>query len=258
MEQFGLSVNPNNQNSFPVDPVRGVGYDKLSVYGVDFSGAIPFISKATGLTLNAAWTTSAHGIANGFNNIGNNWKFQSTDDQLGIVLGALTLKGGYQYVGPFFSAPGYWGKVGAWTNPTNVQGPVGSAKFVFGPKLSVNADVQSYKASYGGIGGSPLQRGDKLTRYQVGLGYDLSSQYAVDLGYENVEYDLKNADGTLFGGNPGKPQESYTTIGIGHNLNANTSVKFLYQIIDYKDKGTGFNGGDSKGGTAVGQFSIKF
>ncbi len=28
-------------------------------------------------------------------------------------------KTGYKYVGPHFVAPGYWGKVGAWTNPTN-------------------------------------------------------------------------------------------------------------------------------------------
>lgn len=28
-------------------------------------------------------------------------------------------KTGYRYVGPHFVAPGYWGKVGAWTNPTN-------------------------------------------------------------------------------------------------------------------------------------------
>ena len=43
----------------------------------------------------------------------------------------------------------------------------------------------------------------------------------------------------------GKPTQSFINIGIGHNLNANTSVKLLYQIGQYRDKSTGFGFGSS-------------
>jgi len=174
--------------------------------------------------------------------------------------GAFSIKGGYQYVGPDFSAPGYWGKVGAWSNPTNVQGGVASAKYAFTPNFNINADFQSYKAAYGlNADGSalhsPLQQGDKLSRYQVGLNYGLSSSYAADLGYEEVDWDLKGQGNVA----AGKPKEKYITIGLGHTLNKNTSFKLLYQIVQYKDQGTGFSGlGDTDGNVAVGQFQIKF
>jgi uncharacterized coiled-coil protein SlyX len=251
-----LEVFPNG--SVPVDPERGLQYDRLSVYGADFNGLVPFFTKS-GLTVDAAWTASGEGQGNGFNNVANNWRYQSTEDQLGIVLGNLTLKGGYEYVGPHFSAPGYWGKVGAWTNPTNIEGAIGSAKYAFGPKLTLNADIESYKTAYSDVFDSPLQKGDHLNRYQVGLGYGLSSSYAVDLGYESVTWDLKDdSTGLSTLKNPGKPTETYTTFGIGHTFNPNASFKFLYQIVDYKDKNTGFLGTDAKGGVAVGQFSLKF
>jgi polyhydroxyalkanoate synthesis regulator phasin len=259
VEQFGIGA----QNL--ADPNSGKNFNRLSVYGVDFDGSVPILSSL-GVTLQASWTESAQGLNSGFNNSGGTgkaaWRYQALDAQLGYKAGAFSVKGGYQYVGPDFSAPGYWGKVGAWSNPTNVEGGVASAKYAFTPNFSLNADFQSYKAAYGSNANgttlnSPLQQGDKLSRYQVGLNYGLSSSYAADLGYEEVDWDLKNQNGTL--NNAGKPKESYVTIGLGHTLNKNTSFKLLYQIVKYKDKGTGFSGlGDTDGNVAVGQFQIKF
>ena len=261
VEQFGTSAvtaDPDTKN------IARASYDRLSVYGVDFNGALPIFSK-TGIVLDASWTVSAEGNGSGFNNVGgtgkSSWRYQSLDTQLGYNFGALSLKGGYQYVGPDFSAPGYWGKVGAWSNPTNIEGGVASAKYAFSPRLSLNADFESYKAAYGrryngATLDSPLQQGDKLNRYQVGLGYGLSSSYAADLGYEEVDYDLKNTNDTLL--KSGKPKEKYITVGLGHTFNQNASFKLLYQVIQYRDGGTGFGGGDSDGSVAVGQFQLKF
>ena len=270
LEEFGLDT-PNgvlatdpNRSNLGVPGAFSRKYNRLGVYGADFNGALPFFKK-TGLTLDAAYNISSHGIGNSLNNVGNTYRYAQNEEQLGFVLGALSVKGGYQYVGPEYSAPGYWGRVGAWSNPTNVKGGIGSAKYAFSPKLSLNADVESYKAAYGttkdGLAvNSPLQAGDKLNRYQVGLGYGLTSAYAVDLGYEHVEYDLKNASGNLIAA--GKPTETYLTLGLGHDFNQNTSFKLLYQFVKYDDKGTGFDpaaaGGKREGGVAVGQFSLKF
>lgn len=285
VEQFAL----NNVNGFGLAPAgygpfdgindpnrkatdRNGQYNRLSVYGADFNGALPFGLpgvKKGGVLVDASYTVSAHGINNGFNNIGSGFRYQATDDQLGATFGGLTLKGGYKYIGPDFSAPGYWDRIGAWVNPTNVRGPVGSLKFAFTPKLSLNADIESFKAAYGQDGqgraiNSPLQQGDYLHRYQVGLGYGLTSAYAVDLGYENVKYDLRNKANTL--AKAGSPTETYITLGLGHTLSSNASVKLLYQIVHYDDKGTFFdptantngNNGKQDGGIATAQFQLKF
>jgi len=259
---LGVSAQTFGLSTISTDPNSGKLYGGLSVYGVDFNGALPLLGH-TGITLDGNLTESADASRpDKYNDAGNGWRYSSTDDQLGYSFGALSLKGGYQYVGPNFTAPGYWGKVGSWTNPTNVEGAVASAKWAFNPKLSLNGEYEGYKAAYGANKdgselSSPLRGGDKVNHYKVGLAYDLTSQYAVDLGYEQAQYDLKNEDLTL--AQAGKPTQSYINIGVGHNLNANASVKLLYQIGQYRDKGTGFQGGgDADGNVAVGQFSVKF
>jgi len=263
VEQFSLNAMPIDVDTHP-----GLAYGVLSVYGLDFNGAVPLLSK-TGLTLDANWTDSANGYnSRSFNDIGNGYRYASTDDQLGLKIGQLSLKGGYQYVGPDFSAPGYWGRAGSWINPTNIEGPVGSAKLTVSHSLSLNGDVESWKTAYGGES-SPLQQGDKLARYQVGLGFGLTSTYNVDLGYEQDNWTLQNNAGSgVTGIVAGKPTHSYVTIGLGHTFNQNASFKLLYQIDQYKDKGTGFGATaanaagntdyDSTGNVAVGQFSLKF
>jgi hypothetical protein len=270
VEQFGTGGPTTDPNRLATPGVTSQ-YDRLSVYGADFNGAVPFFKKS-GLGLDLNYTVSGEGNDEGFNNVGSGWRYTSTDDQLGFVIANIAIKGGYQYIGPEFSAPGAWGKLGAWDNPTNVKGGVVSAKYSFTPKLGLDADYEGYKTAYGTtIEGndinSPLQQGDALNRYQVGLNYGLTKSYDVDLGYESIQYDLRNNNGTLPGtpSNPtgvGKPIETYVNIGIGHTINTNTSFKFLYQIVNYDDKGTGFdpnaNGGKEQGGVAVGQLSLKF
>ena len=61
---------------------------------------------------------------------------------------------------------------------------------------------------------------------------------------------------------PASPTRTTSNIGIGHTLSNNASIKLLYQIVHYDDKGTGFdptaNGGKTDGNVAVGQFQLKF
>jgi hypothetical protein len=251
LEEFGLTNAPN-------DPDTGVSYNKLTVYGADINGALPFkvpFVKKGAIGVDASYTNSEEGGLKTNANYG--YKYMQQEEQLTGQFGGLNLKGGYQYVGPYFTAPGYWGRIGSWTNPTNIEGPVVSAKFALTPKVTLNGDYEQYKAAYAAEA-SPLQSGDRINRYQVGVGYGLSSANSVDLGYEDVEYDLRDKSITLTGG-AGKPRETYLTFGVGHNFNSNSSFKLLYQIVRYDDKGTGFDpNGSANGGVAVGQFSLKF
>ena len=270
LEQFALGDQAFGPGAGapPVDADSLKPYGELTVYGVDFDGALPFL-RANGLRLDLNWDTSPVATtSSGFDNAGSGWRYSTTDDELGVNLGSLSLKGGYQYVGPDYTAPGYWGRIGAWVNPTNIEGGVASAKYAFTHKLALNADYEAYQAAYGGAedGGpinSPLQQGDKLNRWQVGLGYDLTSRYNVDFGYEEDDWNLKddlasNPTNTLLA--PGKPTQQWWTIGLGHDFSKNASVKLEYQISQYHDKGTGFDGatGDATGNVAVGQFQVKF
>ena len=282
---FGLQDPNRNAND------RNGQFNRLSVYGLDLNGALPFGLpgvKKGGILVDAAYTVSAHGYNNNFNGVGSGFRYSSQEYNAGFAIGPVQIKGGYQYVGPDFSAPGYWGKLGAWSNPTNVRGPIVSAKIALTPKLSFNADGQFYTAAYGqnkngtainsplrgavdyiDTKGKPQHGGaDHVSRYQVGLGYGLSSTYGVDLGYEDVQYDIRNQNGgstNIVKG--GRPEENYTTIGLGHTFSPNASVKLLYQIVHYDDKGTGFGGGvpgspnfggKSDGSVATAQFQLKF
>jgi len=268
-EEFATTLVSDN-------PDNGADYGVLSVYGIDFNGGFPIIGSRNGLTLDANLNDSPVGYdARSVNDRGNGWRYAETDDQVGYTLGALSLKGGYQYVGPEYTAPGDWGKLGAWTNPNNIEGAVGSAKYVLSSKLSLTGDVEGYQAAYGNlkdgaVAQSPLEQGDKLNHWKIGAQYGLTSTYDVDLGYEQSNYELKNENGTLFGhataGGDYKPTESFFTIGLGHTFNPNASFKLLYQIINYQDKSsnfdatpaTGGHGFDFNGNVAVGQFQLKF
>ncbi|MGO8670467.1 MAG: S-layer homology domain-containing protein [Capsulimonadaceae bacterium] len=280
VEQFGLgsvqTPNPppsdTSTSAPPVDPTTGTSYGVLSVYGADLTGDLPLLGSS-GLKIDANWTASGESTnSSGFNNVANGWKYQSTDDQLGYSSGSLSLKGGYQYVGPYFSAPGDWGRAGSWINPTNIEGGVVSAKYEFSPKFSINGDYNGYKAAYSDTF-NPLTGSDTLTRWQVGGALGLTDTYTLDAGYEEDLYDLKSSS-SLYGATPATamyggptstgatPTQSFWTVALDHSFTQNASFKLLYQIVQYKDKSTGFLNpaapADTTADVAVGQFQLKF
>ena len=102
-------------------------FNRVSVYGLDVNGGLPFALpglKKGAITIHGAYNVSAEGANSGFNNVGNKQRYQSHEEMAGFNLGPVAIQAGYQFIGPYYSAPGYWGKLGAWTNPTNVKGPV--------------------------------------------------------------------------------------------------------------------------------------
>ena len=176
---------------------------------------------------------------------------------LGFTAGAFNVEGDYQQIDNNFAAPGFWGHVGTWTNPANVKGPTVKASYALSRRLSLVGDGYFYQGVYNIANQNPLGREDRLTSYDAGLKYGLGPANTVDLGYEWVQYNLHNDQGLLTAA--GKPTEEYISIGLGHELNQNSSLKLLYQIINYKDDGTGFDpAGNSYGGVALTQLSVKF
>ncbi len=239
-----------------IDPYKNKPYNNLSVYGADFSGTLPFVKKS-GLTLDGEVAVSPTGLDSRFGNVNSTKGDEAYYGELGYTFGPLVVKGGYKDIYTNFAAPGYWGRLGSWTNPTNVHGGIVSASYAITPDISLVGNGNFFQGQYNVGNTSPLGKNDKLDQYQVGVKYGLSSSSNVDLGYEWVQYDLKNDQHLLTAA--GKPTEQYITLGVGHSFSQSASLKLLYQIIDYKDKNTGFDpAGDSKGGVALTQFSVKF
>lgn len=175
--------------------------------------------------------------------------------------GALTLKGGYKYIGQYFGAPGYWDKIGAWTNPVGLKGPYAEGKWAFSNQVALVAAGKFYQGNGGKFendGG--LGTDDKVQNLKAGLKFGVTSASSVDLGIERTEYKLSNGFAPVGSGivQDAKPIEYFYNIGYGYSFNPGTSLKLLYQIIDYRDKNSGFDLNDGKGGVAAAQFSVKF
>lgn len=184
------------------------------------------------------------------------------DAKLTWGAGRLSVAGGYKRVDPFFGAPGSWGNIGRWKNPTNIKGVYGNAGYNFG-NFALKGSVEDYKSVDVNLassrttvfpgGGISSAFENKVQHYTAGISYNLTPTNAVDLGWEQARirpWDVA-----------GKTKENYWTLGLGHTFNQNTLVKVLYQIVDYKDNGAGLYtvpGGAYKGGVGVTQLSVRF
>ncbi len=235
-------------------------FDRVFVYGADFNGTL------AGIGVNVAYNVSdTAGNRGNYTNgvltsIDTDSDKKISDDNeafdagLSYTTGALSLAGGYKEIGPYFAAPGFWGRIGAWTNPVDIKGGYVRAGYALGAGLTLSGEGQFYKGTgkednLGGLSGS-----DKINNFRAGLKFGVTSASNVDLGIEYTQYKLSSSAN----GNGGKPEEYFINIGYGYSFNPTTSFKLLYQIVDYKDKNTGFDTQNRKGGIAAAQFSVKF
>lgn len=200
----------------------------------------------------------------------NNWNLAA---KAGYSLDAgsmpLALSVGYRETQPFYAAPGYWGRMGNWYNPTGIRGFDGSIS------TQMNALGLSVKGGYyegistkpvaGKLPASYFGPKDKITHIDAALTYALSEKATVGVEYETVQWTLKSSEAMSTFGLLGKatPQQNFITLSTAYNLNDNTALKLMYQMIDSNDKGVALPGqsgvlGKQKGGMLAGQASIKF
>jgi hypothetical protein len=226
-------------------------FDRVFVWGADLNGQIGPLGVI------ASWTesvTSGRGADEFDNETFRDENNEAIDVALSYATGALSLTGGFREVDPFFAAPGYWGKLGSWTNPVDITGPYLKASYALGSGLTLAGEGHFYEGTGEAVGG--LDEDDKVRNFKLGLKYGLTSASAVDLGAEWTEYDVLRVGGPI--GARSKPREIFYNIGYGFSFNPSTSLKFLYQIVDYDDDATGFDTTSGDGSVAAAQFSIKF
>jgi hypothetical protein len=172
------------------------------------------------------------------------------------------LMAGYRSIDPQFYAPGYWGRIGMWWNPTDIQGFNASLMFDLSDRLSLGVYGAMYEGSETTLNGvSGLTKDDTINHYKAHLNYKVNDTWDLMVGGEMVNWELADR-GTSFTG--GEPEERWYNLGLKYHMGENAWLSFLYQISDYDSKGVaGFTpfGGSStlaRGGFFTSQASIKY
>jgi S-layer family protein len=215
------------------------GFRKLEVYGGDLSVQPLKWLRLEGEYAQSQWYNQANtAVGNDTTNDRTAW-----DGRLVIPIGKLELTGQYKRIGGAFDAPGDWGKIGAWFNPKQIEGYGGSLRYPFSNRLSLEGEGHVYTV----IGA----RDNQINHYKAGIKFGLTSSNNVDLGAEWVDWDAAVG---------GTNHERYYNIGFGHDFSPNTSLKLLYQYIDYSAGNfpAVLPAFDYTGGVAVTQFSVRF
>jgi hypothetical protein len=246
-QSWGVHAKFGNPDRFQVGGtwVQGAGtagkpgFRQLDVYGADLNWQLFKFLRLGGEYAQSQWRNQLN------NEVGNDEANDRTawDGRATIPIGRLELTGMYKRIGGAFDAPGSWDKIGRWFNPKGIEGYGGSARFPLGKKIALVGEGHQYKV----IGA----RDNKINHYKAGVQFGLTSSNSIDLGAEQVTWD--SAVG-------GSNKERYYNIGWGHNLNENTSIKLLWQWINY-DTGNFpavLPAFDYTGGVAVTQFTVRF
>lgn len=251
---FGTPLKGNLGLTFlqaagPVATTSAVGlptsYDTADVLGADLKiqlGQFPF-------TAEYAQTTTKGDL--GVPKIDDDNK--AWDGAIGWQPGKLAIDLGYRQVEPNFGGPGYWTKVGMWTNPTNIRGPYANLTYGLAPNVSLVANGAFYKGAKDvALPAVINNKSDKLWKAEGGLKWGFTTTNSVNLGIEYIRWDPADAGA-------GKTKEQYINIGLAHQFNPSAGLNISYQIIDYKPGTTApYGTGTYKGGVAVAQIQAKF
>jgi hypothetical protein len=169
------------------------------------------------------------------------------------------ISGGYRYIEPYFGAPGYWGRIGNWWNPTDIEGVDTAAHIDLASFATLKGTFEYYTGTGKVLGG--LTTDDKITRFTADLSHKFGSATTVDLGWEENDYKSAGVSGT--------PHERWYNIGAKYDFSDKTSFSVLWQISDYNGgsnaagptgalPGTFGGATVAKGGLITTQFSVKF
>jgi hypothetical protein len=237
---------------------KNVTFDRLNMIG----GTLEFaVGKNIHVTGNFAQSAYFNRDSSQLNN--DNW---AADGMVTFNAGKLNVFGGYRMIGPYFSAPGSWGRIGYWNNPTDIQGFQVGAHLGLTEKVNVYASGEFYNGTGRASNGTNdvgLLNDDDITRIQAGVGFKLADNWHLGLGWEGVFWKLEPRNSLEFNG--GDVDENYYTADFNYDLGAGTTWRLGYQISDYNNKtgDSGFNtpgnpSNRAKGGLFFTQFSLKF
>lgn len=180
------------------------------------------------------WDDQGIGLSGGTKFDNNN---AAVHAKLGYFKEKWGLNAGYRNIGPNFGAPGAWGRIGLWWNPTDIEGFDVGGYFKLSDDITLSASGEFAK----GLGktvttpGGPvagLATNDKITSLKAGMDWHFSPNWNLMLGYERVEWDM--AALTV------KPNENWFRAGLGYRLSDNAKLSLLAEFSDVNSKGVGY------------------
>jgi hypothetical protein len=230
----------------------GQNINRFDVFGGDIR------AKFAGFNIGVEYAQS-NGVFDSSNRVDqDNWALNAS---VSYDLSAnLSLKAGYLEVRPRFVAPGYWGRVGHFVNPSDLRGPYASVQYKVSDDLNIKVNGMFVEGT-GRLpaGGGGYQTNDDLVHVVAGVDYKLTDRWNLSFNYEGAFWRPRSA---AFGSPTTNPTWNYLTLGVGYNLGENASLNVLYQIIDADSKGVAALGapgaGKNRGGVAATTLSIKF
>lgn len=163
---------------------------------------------------------------------------------------------GYRTIDPRFAAPGYWGRIGMWWNPTDIRG-----FWVNGMVKIGKGEVNLGGGFYTGLGGSfsGLGTDDKLTRLFADFKYPIGPKCDLNFGFERVNWDLAQR-----GNFPrAKPYEQWIYIGGSHKFSDKASFDLFWEMSDVDGKTAwnairNWNSSRATGGLLSTQLTFRF
>jgi hypothetical protein len=240
--------------------VAGFNFNRIAVWGANLDVDISDNFGLTGYLAQSDYYYNNH-----VQHDDDNW---AVDGKLNFTSGDFSAFAGYRMIGPYFGAPGDWGRIGYWHSPADIEGFQGGVSFKASDDVTLYASGEMYtgtdraKDAAGVVYG--LTGDDKINRIQAGLGFQFAENWHLGLGWEGVFWDLEARTVPVsFAG--GKVDEHYFTADLDYDLGKGTSWRFGYQICDYNNKTTDpwFNTPNStyaeaRGGLFFTQFSLEF
>lgn len=162
---------------------------------------------------------------------------------------------GYREIGPYFVAPGNWGRIGYLYNPSDLKGTYFNTSYQVADNLSVALAVDAYT----GTAKLPFNRGyqgrDRVRRIQLDAHYRYNPRWRFHLTYENVGWEINSF---ALNDQRGKPEWNYLTLRAVYQLTDDTELSLLYQYINTDGKGVALlSGGPSPAGNRAGVFATQ-
>jgi archaellum component FlaC len=230
-----------------VTPAAG-GANRMSVYGGDASFKFSMIKVWGGYSRSDTY----------FNNFTiNNKNNQRLTGYAGYEADKWGISGGYKYIEPLYAAPGSWGRIGSWWNPTDIEGVDAAGHLDLAGFATLSGTFEYYTGTGKIVGGIP--KSTKITRFTADLSHKFGSSTTVDLGWE--ENDLKAT------GLGGSPHQRWFNLGAKYDFSDKTSFSVLWQISDVNAGSTAagpnllpapWGTQAAKGGLITTQFTVKF
>jgi hypothetical protein len=162
---------------------------------------------------------------------------------------------GYREIGPYFVAPGNWGRIGYLYNPSDLKGTYFNTTYQVDANLRVALAVDAYT----GTAKLPFNQGyqgrDRVRRIQLDAHYRYTPRLRFHLTYENVGWEINSF---ALDNQRGKPEWNYLTLRAVYQLAGDTELSVLYQYINTDGKGVALlSGGPSPAGNRAGVFATQ-